>query len=65
MRTYVPIRVHSPYSISEGAIHLRDLAAFAARHAIPAVAVADTDTLAGAYSIRDARLAKGVQPIHA
>jgi DNA polymerase-3 subunit alpha len=62
--TYVPIRTRSPYSISEGAIHLSDLANFAKEHGIPAVSIADTDSLAGAYSAKDALTKKGVQPIH-
>jgi len=65
LQTYVPLRAHSPYSIAEGAIKLPDLASFAAEHNIPAAAVADTESLAGAYATKDALKKKGVQPIHA
>lgn len=64
MKTYVPLRVHSPFSVAEGAIRLPDLAGFLADHKIPAAAVTDTGTLAGAYYAKDALKKRGVQPIH-
>ena len=65
LHTYVPLRAHSPYSIAEGAIRLADLASYAADHSMPAVGVADTDSYAGAFFVKDALKKKGVQPIHA
>jgi DNA polymerase-3 subunit alpha len=57
--------VHSTYSLLEGAIANKDLAAFAAKYKMPAVAVADHGNLFGALEFAMAASAKGVQPIHA
>ncbi len=60
---FVHLRVHSAYSLSEGAIRLKELVALCQNHAMPAVAVTDTGNLFGALEF--ALLAKdsGVQPI--
>ncbi|MCC6719135.1 MAG: PHP domain-containing protein, partial [Acetobacteraceae bacterium] len=60
---FVHLRVHSSYSMSEGAIKADKIAALAAEAAMPAVAIADSGNLFGAMEFSQACMAKGVQPI--
>ncbi len=60
---FVHLRVHSAYSLSEGAIKIKDLVELCRRHAMPAVAVADTANLFGALEFALAAGEAGVQPI--
>ncbi|MDH3594164.1 MAG: DNA polymerase III subunit alpha [Rhodospirillales bacterium] len=60
---FVHLRVHSAYSLSEGAIRIGDLVALCRRHAMPAVAVADSGNLFGALEFSSAAAAAGIQPI--
>jgi len=60
---FVHLRVHSAYSMSEGAIKIPKLAAMCAAASMPAVALTDTRNLFGAleFSVECTKL--GVQPI--
>ena len=60
---FVHLRVHSSYSLSEGAIKADKIAALAREAAMPAVAITDTGNLFGALEFSQACVAKGVQPI--
>ncbi len=60
---FVHLRVHSAYSLLEGAIKVPDLIDLCRRHAMPAVAVTDTNNLFGALEFAFAAKAAGVQPI--
>ncbi|MCF3946164.1 DNA polymerase III subunit alpha [Acidiphilium sp. AL] len=60
---FVHLRVHSAYSLSEGAIKPDKIAALAQDQAMPAVAIADTSNLFGAIEFSQACIARGVQPI--
>ena len=60
---FVHLRVHSSYSLSEGAIKADKIAALAAEARMPAVAIADTANLFGAMEFSQACTGKGVQPI--
>ena len=60
---FVHLRVHSAYSLSEGAIKLKELIELCRRHAMPAVAVADTGNLFGALEFALAARDAGIQPI--
>ncbi len=60
---FVHLRVHSAYSLLEGAIKLDELAALCRRHAMPAVAVTDTRNLFGALEFSLACAEAGVQPV--
>jgi len=60
---FVHLRVHSAYSLSLGAIKIKDLAALCRRHAMPAVAIADSGNLFGALEFAMAASEAGVQPI--
>ena len=60
---FVHLRVHSAYSLLEGAIKLKDLAARCAAMGMPAVGVCDTANLFGALEFANAAKAVGVQPV--
>jgi DNA polymerase-3 subunit alpha len=60
---FVHLRVHSAYSLSEGAIHVKDLVGLSKAAAMPAVAVTDTNNIFGALEFSGAAAKSGVQPI--
>ncbi|MEM9221956.1 MAG: DNA polymerase III subunit alpha, partial [Pseudomonadota bacterium] len=60
---FIHLRVHSAYSLLEGALHLKRIVALAAQNRQPAVAVTDTANLFGALEFSEAAFAAGVQPI--
>ncbi|HUA77542.1 MAG TPA: DNA polymerase III subunit alpha, partial [Acetobacteraceae bacterium] len=60
---FVHLRVHSAYSLSEGALKAGKIAALAAGAEMPAVAITDTGNLFGALEFSQACAAAGVQPI--
>jgi len=60
---FVHLRVHSAYSLSEGAIKADKIAALAKDARMPAVAITDTGNLFGALEFSQSCVGKGVQPI--
>jgi len=60
---FVHLRVHSAYSLSEGAIRVDKIAALARDAGMPAVAMTDTGNLFGALEFSQYCMGKGVQPI--
>jgi DNA polymerase III subunit alpha len=60
---FVHLRVHSAYSLSEGAIKIKQLVELCRRHRMPAVAVTDTGNLFGAFQFAQAAAEAGIQPI--
>ena len=60
---FVHLRVHTAYSLSEGAIRVDRLADLCVKNRMPAVAVTDTNNLFGALEVSKALAGKGVQPI--
>ena len=60
---FVHLRVHSAYSLSQGAIRVAEIAALAQSAAMPAVAITDNGNLFGALEFSQYCTAKGVQPI--
>ncbi|MDX1575931.1 MAG: DNA polymerase III subunit alpha, partial [Kiloniellales bacterium] len=60
---FVHLRVHSAYSLSEGAIKVKELAKLCESHGMPAVAVTDTGNLFGALEISQTLWEAGIQPI--
>jgi DNA polymerase-3 subunit alpha len=60
---FVHLRVHSAYSLSEGAIKTDKIAALAREFAMPAVAITDTSNMFGALEFSQYCAAAGVQPI--
>jgi DNA polymerase-3 subunit alpha len=60
---FVHLRLHSAYSLAEGALHLDALVALCRRLEMPAVAVTDSCNLFGALEFATVAAAQGVQPI--
>ncbi|MEE8171332.1 MAG: DNA polymerase III subunit alpha, partial [Alphaproteobacteria bacterium] len=60
---FVHLRVHSAYSLSEGAIKIDELAELCRAERMPAVAVTDRNNLFGALEFSEACKISGVQPI--
>ncbi|HIJ63117.1 MAG TPA: DNA polymerase III subunit alpha [Rhodospirillaceae bacterium] len=60
---FVHLRVHTAYSLSEGAIKIRQLIKLCQTLAMPAVAIADTGNLFGALEFSVACAEAGIQPI--
>jgi DNA polymerase-3 subunit alpha len=62
-RRFVHLRVHSAYSLLEGALQLSKIVGQAAKDAAPAIAVTDTGNLFGALEFAQKATKEGVQPI--
>ena len=60
---FVHLRVHTAYSLSAGAIRIKELAALCRAEHMPAVAITDTGNLFGALEFAAACAAAGIQPI--
>ncbi len=60
---FVHLRAHSAYSLSAGAIKVKELVALAKRNAMPAVAMTDAGNLFGALEFAMAAAEAGIQPI--
>ena len=45
---FVHLRVHSAYSLSEGALRVKDIVSLCQRHQMPAVGITDTNNMFGA-----------------
>jgi DNA polymerase-3 subunit alpha len=60
---FVHLRVHSAYSLSEGAIKVKDLIKLCKKEKMPAVAITDTGNLFGALEFATASADEGIQPI--
>jgi DNA polymerase-3 subunit alpha len=62
-RPFVHLRVHSAYSLLEGALPLGKIVGFAVRDGAPAIAVTDTNNLFGALEFAQKAIKDGVQPL--
>ena len=62
-RHFVHLKVHSAYSLLEGAITIPRLAKLAAAQGFPAVGLTDTNNLFGALEFSDKLAEAGIQPI--
>ena len=60
---FIHLRCHSAYSLSVGALHVKDLVKRTAQLEMPAVAVTDSNNLFGALEFSVGAKAAGVQPI--
>ncbi|MBX3596244.1 MAG: DNA polymerase III subunit alpha [Rhizobiaceae bacterium] len=63
VRTFVHLRVHSAYSLLEGALPHGKIIAHATKDQSPAIAVTDTNNLFGALEFAQKASKDGVQPI--
>ncbi|MCQ2914231.1 MAG: DNA polymerase III subunit alpha [Alphaproteobacteria bacterium] len=60
---FVHLRVHTIYSLLEGAIRIEDISQKCRSLNMPAIAMTDTNQLFGAAEFSDVLLDKGIQPI--
>ncbi|MFZ5608907.1 MAG: DNA polymerase III subunit alpha [Pseudomonadota bacterium] len=60
---FVHLRVHTAYSLSEGAIHVRELVELCLKEAMPAVAMTDRNNMFGALEFSNLMADAGIQPI--
>ena len=60
---FVHLRVHSPYSLAEGAIRMREIVDLCIKQRMPAVAITDTCNLFGALEFSEIVRKAGRQPI--
>jgi DNA polymerase-3 subunit alpha len=60
---FVHLRVHTPFSLSEGALRIADLVRLCLAEGMPAVAMTDNGNLFGAMEFSAACAEAGVQPI--
>jgi len=60
---FLHLRVHSAYSLLEGALHVKKLPALAAERAMPAIALTDTNNLFGGLEFSEVCAKAGIQPI--
>ncbi|GGF40464.1 DNA-directed DNA polymerase [Aliidongia dinghuensis] len=60
---FVHLRVHSAYSLSAGAIKIKELYGLCKKQEMPAVAVTDTGNLFGALEFSVTMSGEGIQPI--
>ncbi len=63
MSPFIHLRVHSAYSLAEGAIKIKDLVKLCVKHGMPAVAVTDSSNMFGALEFAGEAAGAGVQPI--
>jgi len=63
MASFIHLRVHTAYSLAEGAIKLKDLAKSCRDFGMPAVAITDTANLFGALEFSMICAEHGIQPI--
>lgn len=60
---FIHLRVHTAYSLLEGAIGIKNLPDLCHKHRMPAVGITDTNNLFGALEISMILADKGIQPI--
>src|SRR5881396_1292522 len=60
---FVHLRTHSAYSLSAGAIKIKELVQLCRSEAMPAVAITDSGNLFGALEFATACADSGIQPI--
>ncbi|WP_315928121.1 DNA polymerase III subunit alpha [Mesorhizobium sp. SP-1A] len=62
-RRFIHLRVHSAYSLLEGALQLGAIIGHAVKDGTPAIAVTDTNNLFGALEFAQKAVKDGIQPI--
>ena len=63
LSNFIHLRVHSAYSLSEGAIKVEDLVSLCKDYSMPAVALTDSGNLFGALEMSLAASKGGIQRI--
>ncbi len=60
---FIHLRVHTAYSLLEGALQIKDLPQTCRKMAMPALAITDTNNMFGALEFAEALGNSGIQPI--
>lgn len=60
---FIHLRLHTAYSLLEGAVKVKKLASLCEKYRMPAVAMTDTNNLFGAFEMSTECSAHGIQPI--
>ncbi len=60
---FVHLRVHSAYSLSEGAVRIKPLPGLCKEREFPAIAITDTGNMFGALEVSETLSGAGIQPI--
>lgn len=60
---FIHLAVHTAYSLSEGAIHVKALPAICHEQSMPAVAMSDTNNMFAGLEFSDTLKGEGIQPI--
>jgi DNA polymerase-3 subunit alpha len=60
---YVPLHLHTEYSLLDGAIKIKELMKAASRYRMPAIAITDHGNLFGAVEFYQAATREGIKPI--
>ncbi|MEO1291802.1 MAG: DNA polymerase III subunit alpha, partial [Pseudomonadota bacterium] len=60
---FVHLRVHSSYSLLEGAVPIKKMPGLCEAHAMPALGIADTGNLFGALEFSETMAKAGIQPL--
>ncbi|PKQ02048.1 MAG: hypothetical protein CVT73_20310, partial [Alphaproteobacteria bacterium HGW-Alphaproteobacteria-12] len=63
MPQFIHLRLHSAYSLLEGAIRIKDLPKLCKAEGMPALALTDTANLFGALEFSEVMAGAGIQPI--
>lgn len=61
--SFIHLRVHSAYSLLEGALPIEKLVKYALKENMPAIGISDSNNLFGALEFSEECAGKGVQPI--
>ncbi|MFC7050567.1 DNA polymerase III subunit alpha [Emcibacter nanhaiensis] len=61
--SFIHLRLHTAYSLSEGAIHVKALPKLCTQHNMPAVAITDTNNMFGMLEASLTLPGSGIQPI--
>lgn len=63
MTDFIHLRVHSEYSLLEGAMRGSELASACVKNGMPAVAITDSNNMFGSLELSEGLVKQGVQPI--
>ena len=61
--SFIHLRIHSAYSLKEGALHVKKLPGLCEKLGFPAIAVTDTNNLFGGLEFSENCAKAGVQPV--
>ena len=63
MNSYIPLHVHTEYSLLDGAIRVKELIDFAKQHDMPAIAITDHGVMYGSIEFYVKAKEAGINPL--